>query len=76
MCGEAVRARLLTVLERLGLPTELECDTERVISAIGHDKKLAGESITVTYVNEVGKFKLVTLPVDEFAQKVREALGK
>ena len=76
MCGEAVRARLLTVLERLGLPTALECDTERVIAAMGHDKKLAGESITVTYVNEVGKFELVTLPVDEFAQKVREALGK
>ena len=74
MCGEAVRARLLPVLRRLGLPTELDCDPERVISAMGHDKKLAGDSITVTYVNEVGKFELVSLPIDEFSRKVREVL--
>ena len=56
------------------LPTELDCDPERVISAMGHDKKLAGDSITVTYVNEVGKFELVSLPIDEFSKRVREVL--
>ena len=76
MCGEAVRARLLAVLKKLNLPTELNFDAERVISAMRHDKKLSGENITVTYVNEVGKFELVKLPIDEFSKKVRGVLGK
>ena len=44
---------------------------------MGHDKKVVGEgSITVTYVNEAGKFELITMPVAELKEKVRGSLGK
>ncbi len=72
MCSEAVRKRLVSVLKKLGLPTELNFDAERVIAAMSHDKKLSGSDITVTYVKEAGSFELVRLPIEEFSEKVRE----
>lgn len=75
MCAPSVRARLLPVLERLGLPTRIETDTEAVLDAVSHDKKLDGDSITVVYVNTVGSFELRKMPVEAFKNEVREALG-
>ncbi len=75
MCGDAVRNRLLKVLEGLELPTELCCDSEKVIEAMRHDKKMKSDgSITVTYVNEVGSYEMVTMPVSELEAKIREVL--
>lgn len=74
MCAPAVRERLIPVLKRLGLPTELSCDADRVLSAMGHDKKLSGADITVVYVDEVGSFRFEKLPFDELKKRVREVL--
>ena len=74
MCAPSVRERLIPVLARLGLPTELNCDTDRVLSAMGHDKKLSGADITVVYVDEVGSFRFEKLPFDELKKRVREVL--
>ena len=76
MCSDAVRARLLPVLGKLGLPTEAEFDRERAVAAMLHDKKLSGDEITVTYVNEIGKYELKKLPTEEFLKKVRESFKK
>ena len=77
MCGEGVRERLFGVLGKVGLPTALDFDVEKVLAAMEHDKKVVGEgSITVTYVNEAGKFELITMPVSELKENVRESLGK
>ncbi len=75
MCGDGVRDRLLRVLKKLGLPTELSADSEKVIAAMRHDKKMKSDgSITVTYVNEVGSYDMVTMPVSELEAKIREVL--
>ena len=74
MCAPAVRERLFSVFKRLGLPTELNCDTDRVLSAMGHDKKLSGADITVVYVDEVGSFRFEKLPFEELKKRVREVL--
>lgn len=77
MCSNEVRERLLEVLKKVGLPTELEFDVDKVLSAMEHDKKVVGVgSITVTYVNVAGKFELVTMPVSELKENVRRSLGK
>ncbi len=76
MCSEGVRARLLPVLKKLGLPTSLDYDAEKIIAAIKHDKKLAGDKISVTYVKNIGEFELVTLPFAEFAKSIRKAFEK
>ena len=77
MCSEGVRERLLRVLGKVGLPTALDFNVEKVLAAMEHDKKVVGAgNITVTYVNEAGKFELVTMPVSELKEKVRGSLGK
>lgn len=76
MCSEQVRARLIPVLERFSLPTRIEADTESVLDAMGHDKKLDGESITAVYVSEVGSFEFKKMPIEDLKVQIREALGK
>ena len=77
MCSDELRERLIKVLKNVGLPTELSFDIERVLGAMEHDKKVAGEgSITVTVVNEAGKFELITMPVSELKEMIREKLSK
>lgn len=74
MCSAAVRERLISVLLRLGLPTELNCNADRVLSAMGHDKKLSGSNITAVYVDEIGSFRFEKLPFEELKKRVREVL--
>ena len=61
MCAPAVRARLVPVLERLGLPTSVnfsQIDPDRVMEAIAHDKKAGADgSIETVYVPEPGCFE-------------------
>ena len=55
MCSPAVRARLVPVLERLGLPTGGSWDREAVLEAMTHDKKADGDSFHLIYVEEIGR---------------------
>lgn len=75
MCEGEVRARLCAVLKKVGLPTETEVDTDKVIAAVGHDKKVeSGGCITVTVVEKVGEYRLLNMPVDTLKEKIRESL--
>ncbi|MBQ9847814.1 MAG: 3-dehydroquinate synthase [Clostridia bacterium] len=75
MCSESVRARLLPVLEKLALPSSFSCDdTEAIISACRHDKKLNGKEITAVYVNEIGSFEFKKMKLDDFETMIRKAI--
>ncbi len=76
MCSESVRGRLIPVLEKVGLPTRIEVDADTVLEAMGHDKKLDGESITAVYVSEIGSFEFRKMPIAQLKKEVREALEK
>lgn len=65
MCSDAVRARLLPVLKKLGLPAEAEADPEQVYEAMLHDKKAAGGKITVVRAERVGGFVMQTVAPEE-----------
>ena len=64
MCGEAVRQRLLPVLKKLHLPTEIDLDPEAVEQAMLHDKKMQTNGVAVTTVETVGTFisSVMTVP--------------
>ena len=70
-CAPAVRERLIPVLERLGLPTSVKADPDKVYAALLHDKKAADGKITVVRVDEPGSCKLIPLSPDE----LREYIG-
>ena len=73
MCAPAVRARLLPVLERLGLPTYVnqnEVDPEIVMAAIRHDKKRIDRNIECVLVPEPGRFELQGLSLPELRARL------
>ncbi len=57
LCSGAVRARLGRVLEKFGLPTCADVDTETILSFALHDKKAEGDGVSVVFVNEIGHFE-------------------
>lgn len=74
MCAPEVRARLLPVLTRLGLPTTLPTDPERVLAAVCHDKKCDGQQVAYVYVPRVGEYEIRHDTVADFCNRVRPAL--
>lgn len=74
MCSEAVRARMIPVLEKLGLPTVISSNAGEIIEACRHDKKAAGEDITVVLVPEIGNFELRKIPFAEYEEMIRQVL--
>ena len=74
MCSDEVRVRLLKVLNKIGLPTRIKCDADRVINAMSHDKKKSGDKITAITVEKVGNFKMEEIPFEILAKKIKEVL--
>ncbi len=72
MCSDSVRERLLPVLEKLKLPTLTDFSVSTLISAIKHDKKMAGDNITVVYVQTPGSFTLKKMTLSELEAVIRE----
>ena len=65
MSSPKVRQRLIKVLEKLGLPTSITADPEKVKEAMLHDKKSAQSGVTAVKVDEAGSFRLEKLEYNE-----------
>lgn len=74
MCSENVRGRLKAVLKKLNLPTVLSANADEIVEACRHDKKAAGDEITVVFVPEIGKFELRKIPFSEYEEMIRQVL--
>lgn len=70
MCSDTVRTRLISVLNKLNLPTEISINTDKVISAIAHDKKMRDNTVNTVYVNNVGSFEMKKMTVSEIEQEL------
>lgn len=66
-----VRARLVPVLKKLGLPCSYGGDIQRALSFISHDKKCDGDKISIVLVNKIGSYEIKKMTVSEFAEMVR-----
>lgn len=65
MCSEKVRERLVPVLKKLKLPTEVSPDKDKVVSAIVHDKKMRKDYINAIYVENAGSYEIKKMTADE-----------
>ena len=74
MCSESARERIKAVLKKLNLPTELSANADEIIEASRHDKKAAGDDITIVYVSEIGSFELRKIPFGEYEKMIRQVL--
>ena len=76
MCKGEVRERILAVLKKAGLPTDLHFDADRVYEAVTHDKKTDGDKIHVIYAPEIGNYEMKKVSLAEFRQTIREAFAQ
>lgn len=76
MCSQEVKKRLTAILKKLNLPTEFSADSAVLIEACRHDKKAAGDDITVVLVNEIGKFELKKIAFCELEDRIRQVTEK
>jgi 3-dehydroquinate synthase len=76
MCKGEVRERILAVLKKAGLPTDLRFDEDRVYEAVTHDKKADGDMIHVVYAPEIGSYEMKKVSLSEFRQTIKEAFAQ
>ena len=58
MCTEGAKARLIPLLQRIGLPTKFSGDTELAAKYMMHDKKGDGNAASAVFVDEIGSCRL------------------
>ena len=73
LCSREVKARLLPILRRLGLPTKSSGDPEEILAVTAHDKKRCGNTLSVVFVERVGEFSIRQLSMDAWERTVRQA---
>lgn len=74
MCAPEVRSRIEAVLRRVGLPVEYHGDSDRILTAMRHDKKMSGDSIHVVYVPQIGEFTFEHIPFETLAARMKNIL--
>ena len=65
MCSDTVRARLIPVLEKAGLPTSADFDLDAVWEAMRHDKKAVAGSTDIVTVDEIGQGKIERVTTEQ-----------
>ena len=71
VCSEEVRARLIPVLEKLGLPVSVQADPDAVFEAVLHDKKMSSSGITVIKVPSPSTFVMETVQPEELRELIK-----
>ena len=72
MCSDRVKERLIPVLQTLQLPTHIDFDSSKVLSAIAHDKKSTNSGISVVFVPKIGEYLLKEMSLQEIEQLIGE----
>ena len=72
MCSSAVRERLVPLLEDIGLPTSFDCDFERAIEFMRHDKKGDADMTYAVFSDEIGTCRIEKLPFDTLEEHIRK----
>jgi len=74
LCGETIRPRVVEVLKKCHLYRELRYDWDKIAEAAFHDKKADGDTVTVTMVNEVGRYDMKTMKCLEVIELAKSCL--
>ena len=75
MCSDEVRERIIPVLKKAGLPTELslsEAALAEVMAAVSHDKKSTAGGVDSVLVNEAGGFEIKKLTLAEIEERTKK----
>ena len=71
LASEKAKKRLVPLLEKLGLPTKFDIDAKTVLDATCHDKKRAGDKITLVRLTDIGEYEFDTVMYSEWEEEVK-----
>lgn len=75
-----LRRRVEAVLEKYGLPTRVSFDPDAVFAALTHDKKAAGNTLTIVTAARAGKAALQQVPLESLQvlleKEAKEGIGR
>ncbi len=74
MCDVKIRPRVIEVLKKCNLYNLIDFDWDKISDMIFHDKKADGDSVSVTTVNEIGKFNIITMKCSQVIDMARTCL--
>ena len=74
MCSADIKARLLKIYEKLGVPGRYDFDKDAVMAAVSHDKKGASGKIKAVTVDKPGEFEIKPMSTDELLQRLESLL--
>ena len=74
MCSEEIRARVISVLKKIGIDTEYEYDLKRALEFIRHDKKCSGGSIDVIFSDKIGTYRLEKMPLSDYTAYIKDTV--
>ena len=73
MSSAAVRARLVPVLRKAGLPTAATFDREAVWRAMLHDKKASADGIDIITVDTIGSGQIERVTLRQLRERLDAA---
>lgn len=74
MCSDNVRPRLLSILKRVHLPTEIKYDTAKISEHLRHDKKVNENGVSAVFVDKIGSYQLKNVSIDYLIGLLQEKL--
>lgn len=70
MCGEEIKGRVVSALEKTGLPVSYPIDRDKVKEALSHDKKSDIKGVTAVFSGEIGTFEFRNMTADELMKLI------
>ena len=70
MCGDGIKDRVISALEKAGLPVTYPFDREKVREALSHDKKSDTKGITAVFCRETGTFEFINTDTEELMKLI------
>lgn len=67
MCSENVKKRLIPLLQKYDLPTQITDDMKSLTELMSHDKKAVGKKIRTVFCNEIGSFEFRDMTLEEIS---------
>ena len=75
VCSDEVKARLLPVFEKFGLPTEYKGSLDTALSYIRHDKKCEGDQwVCVVLCERIGTWRIERMTLADFERNAKDRI--
>jgi len=70
MCSDRTAKRIINIMKRVGLPTDIDVPTELLTPYIKHDKKVSGGMVVTVYVEDAGSFEFRRESIEEIEARI------